>query len=178
MNDTIIKQNKVGHPVKYRYENMKPVVDNWIEYAKNQVFEKVIFDPKSGEQKTIQLKKPLTIQSFILYANITRQTYLDILNDKEYKVYEAELVDMFTRIHEYIQDNQIAGAILNEYNAQIVSRINGLSDTLNVQNNVTVNALPLNIDNAIIDLTNDDYTILNDLNNNKLRELSENTLTE
>ena len=148
------------------------------EYAKNQVFEKVIFDPKSGEQKTIQLKKPLTIQSFILYANITRQTYLDILNDKEYKIYEAELVDMFTRIHEYIQDNQIAGAILNEYNANIVSRINGLNDTIDIQQNISINPLPVHINNSIIDLTSAEYTVINDMNANKLIELSENTLTE
>ena len=176
--NAIATKKKVGAPVKYTYNIMFPVFEKWLEFTKTQKFNKTIYDQRAGEQKVIQLDKPLTIQSFILFAKISKQTFYDIISDAEYNVYDYQLVDLFIRIQDMIQQNQIEGAILNEYNAQIVSRINGLSDTLNVQNNVTVNALPLNIDNAIIDLTNDDYTILNDLNNNKLRELSENTLTE
>lgn len=126
----------MGRPVMHKYETLKPVVDSWLKIAMEQTFDKIVLNPKTGEQTTLKLKKPLTIQSFILYANITRQTYLDILNDKEYRVYEPNLVDMFTRVHEIIQDNQISGAILNEYNANIVSRINGLQDTVNVESNM------------------------------------------
>lgn len=126
----------MGRPVMHKYETLKPVVDEWLKIGKNQTFDKIVLNPKTGEQTTLKLKKPLTIQSFILFAKITRQTYLDILNDKEYKIYEQDLVDMFTRVHEIIQDNQISGAILNEYNANIVSRINGLSDTVNVESNL------------------------------------------
>jgi len=126
----------MGRPVMHKYETLKPVVDEWLKIAKTQTFDKIVLNPKTGEQTTLKLKKPLTIQSFILFAKITRQTYLDILNDKEYKIYEKDLVDMFTRVHEIIQDNQISGAILNEYNANIVSRINGITDTVNVESNL------------------------------------------
>lgn len=126
----------MAHPVKHKYETLKPVVDSWLKKANEQTFDKTVLNPKTGEQVTLKLKKPLTIQSFILYANITRQTYLDILNDKDYRIYDSMLVDMFTRVHEIIQDNQISGAILNEYNANIVSRINGLQDTINVESNM------------------------------------------
>lgn len=169
--DNVLVKNKGGAPVQYTYNVLKPVVENWIKYANEQTFEKTIYDQKIGEQKTIKLKKPLTIQSFILYAGISRQTYLDIKNDSEHKVYDKQLVDMFMRIHEYIQDNQIAGAILNEYNAQIVSRINGLTDTVNVNNNISINALPVNIGNNVIDLTDSEFEVINNNDTDMLTEL-------
>ena len=93
-------------------------------------------------------------------------------------IYDKELIQLFTHVQDIIRDNQISGAILNEYNANIVSRINGLNDTIDIQQNVSINPLPVHINNSVIDLTSAEYTVINDNSTNKLIQLSENTLTE
>ena len=60
---------------------------------------------------------------------------------------QPELFDVFIHIHEAIKDEQITGAALNIYNERIVSKLNGLSETINVQVteqpvvNINLNAL-------------------------------------
>ena len=176
---------KIGAPFKILPEQLEQKVIEYKEWAKNQVFEKVIFDPKSGEQKTIELKCPLTIQQFCLYVGMSyrmfkyylNKDFTSVANEYSNEINE-QLCTILTHVHEYIQNSQLSGAILNEYNANIVSRINGLNDTIYIQQNVSINPLPVHINNSIIDLTSAEYTVINDVNANKLIELSENTLTE
>ena len=46
---------KIGAPFKIMPEQLQQKVIEYKEWAKNQIFEKVIFDQKSGEQKTIEI---------------------------------------------------------------------------------------------------------------------------
>jgi len=86
---------------------------------------------------------------------------------------DEQLLQFVTCVREEIKDCQLSGATNGVYNATIVSRINGLSDTVNVQSNLTLNSLPLHINNSIIDLTESDYTILNTNVNKSELKLSE-----
>ena len=94
----------------------------------------------------MKINKPLTIISFCHYVGIDCQTYYNHVNG-EYKDVQPELFDVFTHIHEAIKDEQITGAALNIYNERIVSKLNGLSDTINLQVteqpvvNINLNAL-------------------------------------
>lgn len=131
-------KNRVGRPVKYTYEYTFPLIQNWFNQAKEQTFDKIIFDQKNGEQKTLKLNKPFTIQHFCLNTGIDYKTFQAVI-ESDYNdsncIYEKELIQLFIYVRDLIKDNQISGAILNEYNAQIVSRLNGLNDTINVESN-------------------------------------------
>lgn len=175
MNIEVLKRN-VGRPVLYTYEYTLPLIENWLNAAKEKKFNKVIYDQKTSEQKTIELIKPLTIYDFCLTTGMDYRTYMDILNsdiDSDNCKHEKQLIQIITRVHELIKDNQLTGAILNEYNATIVSRMNGLNDTLNIQSNVTLNSLPLHLDNNVIDLTSAEYTIINESVNKDSLQLTE-----
>jgi len=168
---------KVGAPFKYMPEKLVIKVNEYKEWAQNQTFEKRMLNPKTGEQTSVYLKCPLTIQQFCLYIGVSYKTFKyyfnaefdNELNETSIKI-NNELRTIFAHVHEYIQQNQISGAILNEYNGNIVSRINGLTETVHVDTNVTLNSLPLHIGNQVIDLTSADYTVINNnVNNNNLQ---------
>ena len=159
---------KVGRPFKYLPDELETKVQQYKEWAKEQTFEKVIFDQKNGEQKSIFLKCPLTIQQFCLFIGISYQQFKyymnkgfesDELNDESREI-NNNLFAIFAHVHEYIQQNQIAGALLNEYNGNLVARLHNITDKVEVDSTVTVNALPVYIANKVIDLTALDYELI------------------
>lgn len=167
MDITEYKPKKAGRPFKYLPAELENKVSEYKQWAANQTFEKVVFNPKTGEQTSIFLKCPLTIQQFCLYIGISYKTFKQYFNCdygegiNEYSIEISEQIStIFAHVHEYIQQNQFAGAILNEYNGNIVARINGLNDTINVDQQVNVVHSPVSVSNKIIDLTSEDYNIL------------------
>lgn len=136
-------------PFKFTAEQLKKKFDSYLIYMQTQYFLKpdmIRSGERAGEQINLKINKPLTIISFCHYVGIDCQTYYNHVNG-EYKDVQPELFDVFTHIHEAIKDEQITGAALNIYNERIVSKLNGLSDTINVQVteqpvvNINLNAL-------------------------------------
>ena len=136
-------------PFKFTAEQLKQKFDEYLIYMKSQYFLKpdmIRSGERAGEQINLKINKPLTIISFCHYVGIDCQTYYNHVNG-EYKDVQPELFDVFIHIHEAIKDEQITGAALNIYNERIVSKLNGLSDTINVQVteqpvvNINLNAL-------------------------------------
>jgi len=131
---------------KITAENLQSTFEGYKLFMQSQVYVKKIWDNRNSCEQIINLQRPPTILSFCLYADISREYYYQILNNENSK-FDAELVDSITRIHVWITDYQITGAMLNELNPLIVSRLNGLNDTVNVQVseqpvvNINLNAL-------------------------------------
>lgn len=136
-------------PFKFTAEQLKKKFESYLIYMQTQYFLKpdmIRSGERAGEQINLKINKPLTIISFCHYVGIDCQTYYNHVNG-EYKDVQPELFDVFTHIHEAIKDEQITGAALNIYNERIVSKLNGLSETINVQVteqpvvNINLNAL-------------------------------------
>ena len=183
--------NKGGRPFSITAEQLKKKFDEYLIYMQTQYFLKpdmIRSGERAGEQINLKINKPLTIISFCHYVGIDCQTYYNHVNG-EYKDVQPELFDVFIHIHEAIKDEQITGAALNIYNERIVSKLNGLSDTINVQVteqpvvNINLNALtgntnkPLN-ENNIEDIEfseldpielSQNNTILTDHNNSEMQ---------
>ena len=70
----------------------------------------------------------------------------DVENDKE-------LFDTITHIHEQIKDEMIAGAGVNVYNPNIVARITGLTEQVNVNHSGEKQSVNITIDGKKLDLT-------------------------
>lgn len=141
--------NKGGRPFSITADQLKQKFDEYLIYMKSQYFLKpdmIRSGERAGEQINLKINKPLTIISFCHYVGIDCQTYYNHVNG-EYKEVRPELFDAFMYIHEAIKDEQITGAALNIYNERIVSKLNGLSETINVQVtdqpvvNINLNAL-------------------------------------
>ena len=80
---------------------------------------------KSKEVESTPTQRPYTIAALCMYLGV-HSTYLNDLKDKDYS-------EVITRIKQIIETNQIEGAMVGAYNANIVSRINGLTDKMDIE---------------------------------------------
>lgn len=141
-----MNDKKTGAPFKFTANELQEKFEDYKIWLSNQSYIKKIWDNKAGCEQKINLPKPPTIQSFCLFVDINRTTYYDLINAESVNISE-DLYNMITRINDWITDYQITGAMLNELNPLIVSRMNGLNDTVNVQVNeqpvvnININAL-------------------------------------
>lgn len=172
---------------KITAENLQSTFEGYKQFMQSQVYVKKIWDNRNSCEQVLNLQKPPTILSFCLYADISREYYYQMLNNENSK-FDAKLVDNITRIHTWITDYQITGAMLNELNPLIVSRLNGLNDTVNVQVteqpvvNINLNALTGNTNKQLSENNIEDIefteldpielsqnnTILTDISNNEM----------
>ena len=148
-------------------------------FTKEQFFEMVAHSKemiKSGERCGEIVNVPTFAipekGEFCLFIDVARSTFdswlsVECLQNNEQLHYIA------TRVNDYIQSYQTKSGIVGLANPMLVARINNITETLNVQSNLTLNSLPLHINNNIIDLTESDYTILNTTVNKSELKLSE-----
>ena len=80
---------------------------------------------RSKEVESTPTQRPYTIAALCMYLGV-HSTYLNDLKDKDYS-------EVITRIRQIIETNQIEGAMVGAYNANIVSRINGLTDKMDIE---------------------------------------------
>ena len=144
-----MNDKKIGAPFKLTKDILLSKFNLYIEYMQDQFFLKpdiIRSGERAGEQINIKINRPLTIQSFCLFAGIDVQTYYNHVNG-DYKDQEPDLFDGFMYVNDYIKNDQISGAMVNIYNERIVSKVCGLADTVNVQVNeqpvvnININAL-------------------------------------
>ena len=88
---------------------------------------------RAGEQIPVRIDVPPNIWGFCLFADIERKTYYNYINGGEDDNIDNELIHIFTCVDDDIKQKQITGATVNLYNANIVARLNGLSDTVNLE---------------------------------------------
>lgn len=104
-----------------------------------------------GEQRHSDLKVPLSIKGFCIFALITHKTFLNYMEEDEQL--DKDLLQVSMRIHDFIQTEQVNGANVGLYNANIVARVNGLSDNMNVNNTGDKQSISISIDGSVMDLT-------------------------
>ena len=80
---------------------------------------------KSKEIETTPTQRPYTISGLCVYLGVNTD-YLNEITDKDYS-------GIITRIKQIIETNQVEGAMVGAYNANIVSRINGLTDKMDIE---------------------------------------------
>ena len=144
-------------PPKYDAKQIDDIYKRYKEYMNTQYFERpelIKSGERAGEQVDVKVKKPLTIVSFCLFADIAPKCFHEIVNgdtlsDPDYK----DIRDIYTRIRDDIQDSQISGATVNVYNASIVARLNGLADRQEITELNKPEQVVINIQGSNFDLT-------------------------
>ena len=150
----------MARPFKYTAEQIDNYFKKWVtEFLPTQYYiksELIKSGERAGEQANIKIAKPPTVQGFCLFIDCDKGTLYNIVSGDSSNI-DPELINAVARVHDYIQDYQVGGAINGLYNPMLVARINGIRETIDVNNAVTVHALPTTISNNIIDLT--DYNL-------------------
>jgi len=92
----------------------------------------------AGELIKIPIQRPYSILGLCSFVHITHQTFRVYEKDENYK----DFITVFTHIREIIEENQLSGATVGIYNANIVARKLGLGETikqdLNIQSEIVV----------------------------------------
>ena len=116
----------------------------------------------AGQVVNVKVPKPYSIISFCIFADITTGTFFNYCNkdSEDFNTYKGKdlegrikLLEVALYVKESIQDHQVGGATAGIYNANIVARVNGLNDTINVNNTGTKETININIDGKKVNLS-------------------------
>lgn len=127
-----------GQPKKFK--NPEELLQSALNYFKwadeNPWIKKDIIrgGHNAGSEIDIKLQRPYTIEGFCLFNNVTRQTFLNYESKDEY----AEYFDVIAYIRATIETNQLEGATVGSYNANIISRKLGLEDSKKLSGDIGI----------------------------------------
>lgn len=80
----------------------------------------------AGQLLPVPTQKPYTIQGLCIFLGITEDTFRNYERDDSYK----DFFEVFTYVRNIIENQQLEGATVGAYNANIVARKLGLSDNV------------------------------------------------
>ena len=149
-------------PFKYTADEIIIKYEQYITNRKNEYdirYDCIKSGERAGETIEIKIPKPPTIASFCHFIGITEKTFFNWINEASDNI-DPKLFKFVTRIQEAIKDKQLSGALNGIYNPMITCRINGISEQINVNSNVSVQALPSALKNNVIDLTDAEFDVL------------------
>lgn len=151
-------RNKHGRDFKYTPELFWEEAVKYFEWMKGRVWNKkeaIKSGDMAGTLIDIPTSTPLSIESFCLFADIERQTFLNYESNKEeYK----DFFEVTTRIRGIIESNQFEGATVGAYNPSIIARKLGLTD----KTDITTNGKELPVATTYLQITTPDGKTLDD----------------
>ena len=125
----------MGRPFKYTPEQLEQKFKEYVIWNKesNKFYKRELLKSgeRAGEIVDIDVTPPLTIVGFCVFCDISKAIFFEWLSDNN-----NPLFDISMRIREQIEHNQISGAALDLFNPSIVARLNGLTDTVNIESNL------------------------------------------
>jgi hypothetical protein len=143
----------MGRPFKYTVEQLKDLYEQYkVDRAKqfDVKYDCIKSGERAGETIEIKLPKVQTIASFCHFIGITEKSFYNWINEDSYKI-DKEFLQFVTRVQEDIKDFQLSGAINNVYNPNIVARMNGIKDQIDVTSTEQPN-INISIGNDVMSL--------------------------
>ena len=128
---------KVGRPRAYTPEALDAKFEEYVEWVKaNPVY---INKVSAGEIIAVPTQRPLTLVGFCQFAKISKDTF---------RRYEDEFCGLLTCVRVAIEADQLEGAMVGQYNPNIVARVLHLADRQDVTTNgkaITASTQPISV---------------------------------
>jgi len=147
---------------KHTVKQLEFLWDKYLLDIKKKGYVKQVYNQQLDKVVEILVPKPLTIESFCLFAEITLFEFFHYLNYKpsdnedvnnEVTLHKLSLAKFFTRTQTFIRDYQIGGATANVLNANIVARLNSLTEKIEQQTTQPTETINIIIDGTKLDLS-------------------------
>lgn len=126
-------REKHGRHFSYTPDQLWDEAVKYFEYMEESVWSKqeaIKSGELAGTTMNVNIKTPLSIQSFCLFADISDETFANYISNKEpYK----DFFGISTYIKGIIESNQFEGATVGIYNPNIIARKLGLTDKSEVR---------------------------------------------
>lgn len=131
---------KVGRPRAYTPEALEAKFEEYVEWVKAnpRYSNKVLAD---GSVIPVPYERPLTLSSFAVFAGIVPETFRNFEEQEEY-------FGVCARVRARIESDQLEGAMCEQYNPTIASRVLHLADRQDVTTNgkeITVAIQPISV---------------------------------
>lgn len=117
---------KVGKPRSYFPDSIQTAFEEYVAWADNNPLS--IKKISAGQVLNLPTERPLTVTDFCLFAGISRECFYNYGRQPEYS-------DVITRIREYIEGDQLRGAMVGMYESAIVTRVLRLADRQDITTN-------------------------------------------
>jgi hypothetical protein len=123
----------------------------WCEATPRERVELVKYQGSASEH-TVPLKRPYTKKRFCEFCGVSQRYFDTAQKELEAKRERGQATDSETavletirRIYDIIENEQIEGALVGTYSANLTARLNGLADNTNVTSNQPI--LRVSVDN-------------------------------
>jgi len=83
----------------------------------------------AGKLLPVPVKRPYSIEGLCIFLGITSHTFNNYEKDEKYK----DFFQVFMHIRDIIENNQMEGATVGAYNANIIARKLGLTDNQRIE---------------------------------------------
>lgn len=138
---------KIGRPRKFTPETLAAKFEEYRAYhptRRRYINEVIRSGERAGEIVQVPVQPPMSLISFVLFAGITFEGWDNYCKREEF-------FEVTTHIRKEIEGDQVDGAAVGQYNQNIIARLVGLSDKLqmqgegNAQLNISVNGKGINL---------------------------------
>lgn len=138
---------KIGRPRKFTPETLAAKFEEYKAYhptRRRYINEVIRSGERAGEIVQVPVQPPMSLISFVLFAGITFEGWDNYCKREEF-------VEVTTHIRKEIEGEQVDGAAVGQYNQNIIARLVGLADKVqmqgegNAQLNISVNGKCINL---------------------------------
>lgn len=143
---------KMGRPKSFTVETFTAIYEKYKKYVLDNPRFINQLNQRTGQVVAIPMKTPMTIDGFQVFVkNTTGLTSKDYF-DNDGGAYD-EFSPITTHIRQEIRADQVAGALVGQYNANLTARLNSIkeqSENTNINHNVqllTIDPLDDSADN-------------------------------
>lgn len=120
-------KSKIGRPLTYTPEQLASKFEEYAVWAKEnpRINYKILSD---GSESKVRLERPLTLSGFTVFAKIHPHTFGNLEKREEF-------LDVCARIRARIETDQLEGALCEQFNPTIASRVLMLADRQDITTN-------------------------------------------
>lgn len=115
-----------GRPRKFTPERFEEVFEEYKKWAKETPIR--VNRVSAGQTVSVPCERPLTLTGFCLFAGISRSSFHNYEAQEEFSF-------LLTFIREYIEGDQLRGAMVGMYESAIVTRVLRLADRQDITTN-------------------------------------------
>lgn len=161
----LLKPIKMANTFKYTADTLKFMFEEYKQDMQNYHYlrpELIKGGDYAGQVVNVKIPKPYSVVSFCAFAEISTATFYNYCNkdSEDFNRFKGDMLEERIKllessiyVCEQIKDHQIGGATAGIYNANIVARVNGIGDNVNVNNTGTKETININIDGKKVDLS-------------------------
>ena len=107
-------------------------IESYFQWCKDNPWIKSVGVDRDGNVIQMPRTRPYLVEGLCKHIGISRKTWYAIQDDKNDKCYREDLMNVIEYANNVLYEQKVTGAVVEDYNANIVSRLVALGDVREV----------------------------------------------